>query len=118
MPNKTRVCKGCEVEFALSVGGQYFCNKECQRRSFLATRHGTTRKALEAILERQGNQCALCGEAWKGWNSTIRLHIDHDHTTGRVRGFLCGDCNTALGRFGDDPARLRKAIAYLEQEPI
>jgi hypothetical protein len=41
-----------------------------------------------------------------------RFHIDHDHTTGRVRGLLCPGCNLALGHF-DDPEILRRALDYV-----
>jgi len=60
--------------------------------------------------------CAVCG-------SHNRLHVDHDHSCcdGRsrgcgncVRGILCSTCNTGIGFLRDDPALLRKAIAYLE----
>ena len=43
------------------------------------------------------------------------LCIDHDHTTGKVRGMLCHDCNTSLGKFRDNPDILRKAADYLER---
>ena len=32
----------------------------------------------------------------------------------QARGVLCGNCNNGLGMFGEDPARLRTAAAYLE----
>ncbi|MGW5421011.1 endonuclease domain-containing protein [Streptomyces sp. NPDC003943] len=41
-------------------------------------------------------------------------HVDHCHETGRVRGVLCFNCNSAIGKLGDDPDVLRRAIAYLE----
>ncbi|MFE7414654.1 endonuclease domain-containing protein [Streptomyces laurentii] len=40
--------------------------------------------------------------------------MDHRHETGRVRGVLCFNCHSAIGRLGDDPDVLRRAIAYLE----
>lgn len=46
------------------------------------------------------------------------LHLDHCHVTGDLRGYLCADCNLGLGRFKDDPDRLRRAIQYLGQTGI
>ncbi|WP_267885859.1 endonuclease VII domain-containing protein [Streptomyces sp. ATexAB-D23] len=41
-------------------------------------------------------------------------YVDHCHRTGRVRGVPCFNCNSAIGKLGDDPDALRRAIAYLE----
>jgi hypothetical protein len=40
--------------------------------------------------------------------------FDHNHATNEVRGMLCFDCNTGIGKFKDDPALLSKAIDYLK----
>ena len=40
--------------------------------------------------------------------------VDHNHTTGEVRGMLCHSCNTGLGLLGDSPDRMRVALTYLE----
>lgn len=57
--------------------------------------------------------CQICGASRKESKS---LCIDHCHTTGKVRGVLCDDCNTALGKFKDDVSILEKAIKYLNNK--
>jgi hypothetical protein len=42
------------------------------------------------------------------------MHMDHNHATGAVRGFLCSRCNVGLGLFCDDLDLLDRAIKYLE----
>jgi hypothetical protein len=65
----------------------------------------------ERILKQQGGKCAICG-APEG-TGRERLHIDHDHDNGRIRGLLCSRCNTGLGYFADNKDRLAAAIDYL-----
>lgn len=62
---------------------------------------------FEAMLVEQDGHCAICER------ETEKLCIDHDHATGIVRGLLCVTCNTGLGKFKDDPERLRAAAVYL-----
>lgn len=38
------------------------------------------------------------------------LHLDHCHTTGAFRGWLCGSCNTAFGRLGDSFEEAQKRL--------
>lgn len=64
----------------------------------------------EAQLARQGGHCAICPNTPK----VRRLHIDHDHKTGKVRGLLCFPCNRFILGAGVRPERLRAAADYLE----
>lgn len=59
------------------------------------------------------NVCDICGNA----DPTRALAVDHDHSTLRLRGFLCGRCNSGLGFFRDHPENLRRAALYLESPP-
>lgn len=67
------------------------------------------------LLEKQNGLCAICDNpAGNFLNGKPRaLSLDHDHTTGRVRGLLCSKCNFALGLMQDNPALLKKAADYL-----
>lgn len=66
----------------------------------------------------QNGVCAACGEQETRHTSAgdrYALAVDHCHSTGKVRALLCSRCNTALGRFNDDAALLRKLADYLER---
>jgi hypothetical protein len=76
--------------------------------------YGISASEYLALFERQKGACALCEEVV----SHRRLCVDHDHQTGRVRGLLCIQCNSALGTFGDTADGLKKAIEYLEGPPL
>lgn len=65
------------------------------------------------LLEKQNHSCAICGI-----HSTKirgRLHIDHDHITGKVRGLLCLKCNSGLGMFNDNIEIINNCIKYLKR---
>lgn len=80
-----------------------------QRRIATLKQYDLTLDDFNLIMSDQKGCCAVCGKS-----SDKILHVDHDHNTGKVRGLLCHNCNTGIGHLGDDPARLRAAIKYLE----
>lgn len=51
--------------------------------------------------------CEICGKGG-------RIHLDHDHETGKFRGVLCQGCNTGIGQFYEDVQVMQVAIEYLE----
>jgi hypothetical protein len=82
----------------------------------LKRRYGVSVQDLLAIFRKQKGVCAIC-KSPPTTKSRGGLHVDHDHTTKKVRGLLCNGCNIALGHFRDDPARLRAALRYLRKAP-
>lgn len=69
------------------------------------------------MLKLQDNKCAICKlkeTARNPNNKKLRsLSVDHDHTTGAIRGLLCITCNIALGMLKDDTAIVVSALEYL-----
>lgn len=67
-------------------------------------------QTAELYLEQHG-RCAICHRPEM---EVGRLHLDHNHVTGRVRGLLCRDCNWGIGWLRSDhgPAVLESALAY------
>lgn len=74
---------------------------------------GITDDMYWSLYRKQGGRCGICELRLRS-DRYKRFAVDHDHTTGAIRGLLCGSCNTALGLMKDDAVRLRKAISYLE----
>jgi hypothetical protein len=77
------------------------------RRSMLRTKYGLEPEEWDAMLIAQSGRCDICNEPMRN------PQTDHCHNTGVVRGLLCINCNTGLGRFKDDPSLLRAALDYL-----
>lgn len=72
-------------------------------------RYGITLGVYDRMLAAQGGQCAICGTE-KAGNKGQCFAVDHDHSTGKVRGLLCIKCNVALGWYEQHG---RSAVSYL-----
>lgn len=79
----------------------------------LKHKYGITKSDYENLLKKQNGKCAICGE-----RSEKKLHVDHNHETGRVRGLLCHNCNITIGRMKENPDALRSAAEYLEMNTV
>ncbi|MFB7867311.1 endonuclease VII domain-containing protein [Streptomyces sp. NPDC056069] len=109
-----RMCKPCRTAATRAWAAANPSEWERhRRRSYLKRRYGITLEEADALLADQNGKCAICGAA-EGDSRGFRMHIDHDHSTGAVRGVLCNLCNAGLGNFRDKPELLLKAITYLE----
>lgn len=64
------------------------------------------------ILAAQGGKCAICQKAI---GRARRLAVDHEHSTGLVRGILCGPCNRMIGHLGIQG--FLNALEYLKHPP-
>jgi len=74
--------------------------------------YGITLEEYEQMVEDRNGLCDGCKEApASGYNKG--LYVDHCHETGKVRGILCQQCNTALGMVRDRVETLHNLIAYL-----
>ena len=108
---KRTVCKRCEKSFMSTIGSQIYCSncgaKYKDRANIL--KYGITDEQYAFLLKRSNGCCELCGfKPQEGWKA---LAIDHDHTTGLVRGLLCRNCNLTMGFF-DNPEWMNRALAY------
>lgn len=81
------------------------------RRYFLKYTYGVTPEQVDRMEIQQGGVCAICEGPPSGPGQ--RLHVDHDHVSGAVRGLLCSKCNTAIGLMADDPARIQAVLNYV-----
>lgn len=86
------------------------------RHKYKLKGYGLTVAAYDALLDAQNYVCILCKrpETERKHGKIQRLSVDHDHSTGRVRGLICCDCNKMLGFAGDNPTLLLRAIQYLK----
>jgi len=119
----TRVCRTCEVEKPLDKAHFYWRSdnnkfrtecKECTKEEQLKNKLGIDYEQYHKMLKSQGYRCEICRSKLESSRYT-KFAVDHCHKTGKVRGLLCTQCNTALGLLKDSPVRLNSAIKYLHK---
>jgi hypothetical protein len=114
--NGKKVCIRCGLNLDVnqfhnglkSISGLRGDCKNCVRDRGFQRKYGITLNDYKVMLKEQGGRCKICGE------NEARLHLDHCHSTGVVRGILCEHCNRGLGCFKDNIDNLIKAMEYLE----
>jgi hypothetical protein len=85
--------------------------RRADKNTKLKIKFGITLEQYEEMLERQSGVCWIC----KRPEPTRALAVDHDHTTGAVRGLLCTACNNMLGTARENVDALKRAIRYIEE---
>lgn len=108
--NRDRILKRCKEDPVRSVIQKIY-NKspkaqEKMKDRFLQKRYGITLAQRNEMLKNQNGCCAICGKHEMEFKKS--LHVDHNHSTKRVRALLCYFCNAR--RVGKLNLRWAKAV--------
>lgn len=101
-------------EIKAKVKAFWDSNPKKKKAARLRLQYGMTLDQFAALMEAQGFGCAICGYS-DTRDKKMFPAIDHCHRTNVVRGILCMNCNMGIGKFKDDPKRLRRAAKYLSR---
>lgn len=82
--------------------------KDSTRKWYLKTTYGLTPEEYQALYDKTDGKCYICLE-----EKDYYLHVDHNHSTGKVRGLLCNHCNRGIGMLRENINTLKSAIEYL-----
>lgn len=86
--------------------------KDQKFKNDLRVKYNLTFDQYLKLIEDQQRKCKICNL------EEVKLNIDHDHKTGRIRGLLCRNCNLGLGFMKDNCDILAKSIEYLTETNI
>lgn len=126
----SRICVACSKRQYMEnfhwTGGRKYRSRKCKdcwreadrqrrevgkstksRSDHLRLKYQISEDTYDTLLSEQDGKCWICVE------HMAPPYVDHCHTSGLVRGLLCGNCNKALGLLKDDPTRLERSIEYL-----
>jgi hypothetical protein len=91
--------------------------RQANRRSIYLTesarKYGITRERFAEMMATQGEACATCRRPFDWGDKQTKPHIDHCHSSKKVRGILCNRCNTVLGLCKDDYGLINNLAEYL-----
>lgn len=112
---RKKICDACKTQFQPTGRAQRFCVKCVGSDPHMVITYGITQIDFDHLLDRQGRRC-ICGQRIDDLPRR-KVHIDHDHVTGLIRGIICSWCNSKLPVL-DDEQWLENAKHYLNQPGI
>jgi hypothetical protein len=120
---REKPCKKCGTVFQPQAPSHHYCSSACANEgrtdAYLMRQYGIDYNEYNRMLNEQDHKCGICGD--EGFTMAkhheLKLVVDHDHETGRVRGLLCHNCNRALGLLKDNTESLTKAINWISETP-
>lgn len=115
---KDKHCRWCSDLFTPRGPSNHYCTEECSKKgtkdTYYLRKYGIGYREYLELLDSRNGECWKCGVSRRD-TPTLTLAVDHNHSTGEVRGLLCSDCNMAIGKLGDDIKGIKEALAYLEE---
>lgn len=106
--NNPDKCKAMQARWKIANPGKLL---SASHRWKLKHLYGMTECHYEALYVKQDGKCLICLK-----KPTRKLTVDHCHSTGKIRGLLCNNCNRSLGWMGDNIQTLDRAKKYLMGE--
>ena len=103
--SQCKTCRNNVAKYRYSNGDSYAIR--------LQKLYGLSVVEYEQLYAEANGCCQVCGISEEENNK--RLAVDHDHVTGKVRGLLCGKCNTALGQLDDNLDKISALYSYLKE---
>lgn len=89
--SEERICEICNNSYIANSSTCRWC-KNCipdKRARTIYERYGLLPNETKELKEKYNGICPIC-------NKRKASAIDHDHITGKVRGYICNKCNLGL----------------------
>lgn len=112
---KDGVSRRCKLCVHLHRKNNPSLYKKYKRKTHLKNTFNFTILQYNELLNKQEGKCGICKSYSPSSSRKMHFSIDHDHTTGQIRGLLCDTCNRGIGLLKDCPKILQNATDYLCQ---
>lgn len=118
-PKMKRICSSCHIQKDIesfskvttpSYSSQRY-NAKCKFCTNLYV-HDLSYEDYQKLVNVQEHKCSLCERSL----DEVKINIDHDHTTGQVRGILCKGCNVSLGTLEKSLESIENKLQELDKQ--
>lgn len=106
--HKCKACKNIQQRIHYKETDVWSRSKDRQRESNLKRKYNLSLEQFDNLKTSQNNCCAICLQE-------VELNVDHCHRTNKIRGLLCMECNTGIGKLGDTLEGVLRAVEYLKR---